>query len=439
MTTHAKLGASSANRWMNCPGSIRMIDSLPTQLRERRSNFYADQGTAAHALGEQCLAHNKRAEYFEGVKIHVDPATGNVAFAVNEEDFTSLGASELFEVDADMTDAVQVYLDEVDAQRRRLPHAEENVEESLDLSWLRPEMFGTSDYTRREHFGELIVSDYKHGKGIVVDVEWNAQMMYYGLGSLHNAGGPGDVSQVTLVIVQPRALHKDGPVRRWSLSSEALWEWRNQLAEAADKTRAPDAPLAAGDWCRFCPAQPLCPAIKGFVTKEAQVVFSESPLDPKEHMPPMPDMDQVGRALNAIPVIDAWCRSVEGLGQEMLERGLVVENYKLVRKRANRKWTDTEKTMRALSRVKGLKKKDYTKEPALLSPAQMEKLPEVGKDFVSKHSEKPEGGLTVAHISDRRTEVEAPAKQAFTSVPQPDPVATLTEGGEDLVDLIPFL
>lgn len=440
MTAHAKLGASSAHRWMNCPGSIRMIDALPTQLSERRSNFYADQGTAAHALGAECLSAHEGGPVlkdFLGMKIRVDPNTGDASFHVGDEPNTE--GPEFFEVDTDMTDAVQVYLDEIAAQRRRLPHADTCVEEPLDVTWLRPNMFGTSDFTLREAFGELVVTDYKHGAGVVVDVEWNAQMMYYGLGALKNAGGPMDVSSVTLVIVQPRALHRDGPVRPWTISSNALWDWRNQLADAADKTLAPDAALNPGDWCRFCPAQPVCPAVKGYVTKQAQVVFSNSPLDPKVHKPPMPDMDQVGRALNAIPVIDSWCRSVEGLGQQMLERGLQVDGYKLVRKRANRRWTDPEKTQRALSRIKGLKKEEFVKDPALLSPAQMEKLSLVGKDFVSKHSEKPEGGLTVAHVSDRRAEIEAPAKQAFTQVESGEVSSPAKVDGDGLVEWTPFL
>ena len=44
---HAKLSASGAKKWMNCPGSIL----LESQVEERPSE-YAAEGTTAHALGE---------------------------------------------------------------------------------------------------------------------------------------------------------------------------------------------------------------------------------------------------------------------------------------------------------------------------------------------------------------------------------------------------
>ena len=57
MGAHAKLNASSAHRWIACPGCIRLIDSLPHGVSERTSRP-ASEGSAAHALGEWCL-HNK--------------------------------------------------------------------------------------------------------------------------------------------------------------------------------------------------------------------------------------------------------------------------------------------------------------------------------------------------------------------------------------------
>ena len=45
---HAKLSASSAFRWINCPGSVVLADQLPAP----GSSAYADEGTLAHALAE---------------------------------------------------------------------------------------------------------------------------------------------------------------------------------------------------------------------------------------------------------------------------------------------------------------------------------------------------------------------------------------------------
>ena len=47
---HAELGASKADQWMNCPGSIVLSKGA-----ERKSSTYADEGTAAHKLLQLAL------------------------------------------------------------------------------------------------------------------------------------------------------------------------------------------------------------------------------------------------------------------------------------------------------------------------------------------------------------------------------------------------
>ena len=85
MTLHARLSPSSAQRWINCPGSIREIEKAPPAP----DSFAAREGTAAHELAEVCLKRNQNADEFIG------------AF-FND-----------FEVDEEMADAVQLYLDTV--------------------------------------------------------------------------------------------------------------------------------------------------------------------------------------------------------------------------------------------------------------------------------------------------------------------------------------
>lgn len=424
---HAIKGASSAYRWMACPGSVGLIRSLPEELRGQTSS-YAAEGQAAHNLAADCLSEGIDA----GDRVDsTSPDDSGVLHVVTEE----------------MADAVQVYLDDVCAQRERLPSAKAMVEQRFDLGWLRPGMFGTADHVLVEPFGELVVHDYKHGAGVVVEVEWNAQQMYYALGALAEAGGPDDVDSVTIRVVQPRARHKDGPVRSWTISADALWAWREDLAVAADRADAPDAELCAGEWCRFCPAQSACPAMRQLVQSTAAIEFGGESLDPERDMPALPDPANpaaLATALNAIPVIDAWCRAVEGTALHLLERGQNVPRYKLVRKRATRRWRDEEELAKALKRRKGVRKADYVQEK-LRSPAQLEKVKAIGKDFVSKHAEKPEGGLAIAHESDPREAVPPPAIAEFAEEPpntsSGEAVGALAEGstGESPEDEPDFL
>ena len=50
MTAHAKLGASSAARWLACPPSVALSATMPDT-----ASSYAAEGTLAHALGELAL------------------------------------------------------------------------------------------------------------------------------------------------------------------------------------------------------------------------------------------------------------------------------------------------------------------------------------------------------------------------------------------------
>ena len=51
MAKHAKLGPSSASRWLNCPGSVALCATVP----EEPSSEYADEGTFAHDIAERAI------------------------------------------------------------------------------------------------------------------------------------------------------------------------------------------------------------------------------------------------------------------------------------------------------------------------------------------------------------------------------------------------
>lgn len=68
MAKHAKIcGPSGAHRWMVCPGSERLSQGMPDG-----SSKYAIEGTAAHALAEQCLLSGLDPLDFVGQDIEVD-------------------------------------------------------------------------------------------------------------------------------------------------------------------------------------------------------------------------------------------------------------------------------------------------------------------------------------------------------------------------------
>lgn len=414
MSEHAILGASGAYRWMNCAGSVEASKGVVPS----GGSVYALEGNAAHALAEVCLEHVIDAKELVGNAVELSRDGDLVRITSWEGETMFKGArprqlAHSFKIDDDMARAVQVFLDDVRDDVAELAGAGTRlfIEERLNLEPLlgRAGMFGTADVVIVQPYGDLVVNDYKHGKGIVVEVEHNEQAMFYALGALAAHGT--EFARVRIKITQPRAEHVDGPVREWVTTPTELLAWGQMLLMAAEATDKPNAPLHPGSWCRFCPAKagmgrdgkPVqCPALKAEI--KAVTRYSDNPEAPEGAiLPASDDYEQISRALTIIPMLDSWAKDVEGLAQRAMERGIVVPGYKLVRKRANRKWIDAAEVERKLKNRSGVKKAD-THTASLKSPAQIEKL--VGKDWVARHAEKPEGGLTVATESDKRAAVE---------------------------------
>lgn len=404
-SVHAILGASSASRWLACPGSVREIASLPRYAREQTS-IYAKEGTAAHYLSEKCLVDGLDPKDFRGLWI------GDHGVISSEKEKPDL-PGDWFEIGEEMIDALTLYLNEVYGHLERLGNAELTVERTVYPIPGREDMFGTADVIIHEPYGEIVVIDLKYGKGVVVETEWNDQAMYYGLGALREVGGDADVSKVTLVIVQPRAPHHDGPVRRWTLPSAELIEFSDTLSAGADRTKDADAPLIAGDHCRFCPVRPTCPALKEklFSTMVVQVPDDLDEIkEPESHvrLPDPHDPMELARAKAIADLAEFWAKEVNVLVQRALEHGVKVPGFKLVRKTAHRRWKDASDLERRLTNKAGVGVDDiYVKK--LKSPAQLEKNLKLGKKWVARHCEKPEGGLTVAPNNDpRKVELSLP-------------------------------
>jgi hypothetical protein len=347
---HATLGASSAERWMTCPGSVRLSVGMP-----KKSSVFAAEGTAAHELAERCLRSGEDAAAHLGTLIDTDNGT--------------------FEVDAEMVEAVQLYLNTVRADLIDTPNAVFEVEKKFKLTWLSDGLFGTNDACVGEHFGLLRVYDLKYGRGVPVEVEANPQLLYYGLGAAYD----GDYSEIELIVVQPRARHKNGPVRRWRTSIAELEAWgRDVLLPAALATEAPDAPLKSSPkGCRFCTAAPICPQIRKTALENIQAEFDDDflPAAGKEITLPDPremNAETLGRTLALWEMLEPWGKAVRETVKDLLTEGKDVPGWKMVAgRKGNRVWSKPEAEIAATLWELG----DELYEPRkLLSPAKVEKL-----------------------------------------------------------------
>jgi hypothetical protein len=343
MTAHAKFGASNAKRRMACPGSLNAEAPFPDE-----SSPYAELGTAAHELGEFCLVNG-----------HED------AFAFIGEEHNG------HKVDDNMARAVQVYIDHIRATALLEPSLC-RYEKRFSLDKLDPPMpmFGTADcIIYGKESGSLYVLDYKHGQGVAVEVEDNAQLKYYALGAILEIGDKAPVNKVITVVIQPRAMHADGPVRQYSYSRDEIMDFGTELIDAAHESLKPDAPRLAGDHCKFCKAAGTCSALRNDALAVAQDEFGAvkdlNDLTPAE----------VADYLEKVPLIEEWIKSLRRHANYILESGNALPGYKLVEKRPTRRWR-VEDEFVAWATEEGLDDDDIY-EKKLKSPSQIERI--VGK------------------------------------------------------------
>lgn len=379
-TLHSKLGASSSDRWMNCAGSISLIESLKLpEDEEADGSPHAARGTLAHWVGSECLDNGKDAWEYSGHK-------------------ETVGGHEIV-LDADDMAAVQKHLDYIRGQRgvSRLL-----VEHAFHVPEVHEQFWGTADAVVISE-GLVEVVDYKHGIGVQVDAERNTQLMMYAAGAIITLQIRRD-AKVKLTIVQPRGWHLLGPIRSWETTAGEILDWVDaEWKPAAARTDNGDAPLITGKWCRFCTARLDCPATNAAIKRLAS----------------MKDTDMTKLTDWALAEVKADCdiaRIVEkAAGDEIfmrLKKGSKIPGWKIVPKKADRVFKDgvEPKAVEAFG--------DLAFDRKLKSPAVLEKMPGGGV-FVKEWAYKPDTGLTLAPDTDARAGVSPRTREEAFGAKKP--------------------
>jgi len=329
MAQHSTIvGGSTAKRVISCPGSVKLVQQMPP----KPSSKYADEGTLLHNVIAEILTTDRRPEsylgtVYEGITLDQDL------------------------IDAKLRPALDA-LDEIDPDKE-MTYA---VEQVVGFDTALPGVFGSADLIGRLG-NRAIVLDWKFGSGVAVDVEENAQAMFYAAAAMRTpetAWAFEGATEIECIIVQPPY------VKRWLTTPARIASFERELVLAVRGAMLPDAPLASGDHCRWCAAKPVCPLMTGAVDRA---------LKNKLHAI---DAAQIGVYLKQAELLEAWISGVNELAYQMLDEGLSVPGYKLVPKRSTRKWIDDEVALSALERL-GLTTEELV-ETTVVSPAKAEKL-----------------------------------------------------------------
>ena len=374
MTEHSHLGASGAERWMHCPGSVALVQKFgkPEEEEEGDGPEYRWQGTVAHAAIADCLMNNLEAWEVVGreYKGHVLTAklSEGVAFYMNV-------------VQPHIAKAQEVY-----------------IEKKLEAPDVHPALFGTVDLGLIQG-GFLRIFDYKNGAGVSVDVEHNPQEMYYAFLMLLKLERDdtltfSTIRHVELTIVQPNDFNPAGKVRTWLTTPAFIMNWgETELIAAMCAADKGQPQLDVGSHCRFCPAKIICPAQQLLFAQLASANAADAKL--------MTD-DELARYYELMEPAAMFIKAVKEEVFARLMNGCELSTAKLVKSQADRVWKDG-----ALQRFSTLYGTAAFTDPKLKSPAQMEDLPQA-KPLVREFAFTPDTGLTVKPIGAKGLAIKPP-------------------------------
>ena len=422
---HATWSASASKGNMACPGRLALTMNLPETTSEA-----ADWGTCAHQIAERCLRDGGDADRFIGT--------------------TEKAKVHSFEVDEEMADTAQTYVDYV----RIVSACAEGgvsdgliiiespflwIEQRFSLADLNPpfDAGGTGDaviYLPAEKRLEIV--DLKGGRGVVVEASENPQLRTYALGAMLANKGL-DVESVTVTIVQPRAYHKEGRIRSETFHVVDLMEWTVDLLAAMNRSKQaideratlPEAAwaakwLCAGDHCAdtFCKARATCPALRRVVEDTVGIAFD--PIDDTPKLTNAPDAgtpEERAKTLDMLDMIEDWVKAVRAHEHRMAEMGQPASGYGLVQKQGREKWASPEAEAKAktLADFVGLTDK-IMNAPKIKTPKQVRyAFKKAGEELAGLDglSETPISGTNLVKLSETSREpVPARVHQAFTPI-----------------------
>lgn len=378
MSAHALLGPSSADRWLNCPGSVALTRDLPDD-----GSPYAREGTAAHEVLEAAREGTRTLYSMLGTT-----ATNGV------------------KITQEMIDAAQYFMDHL----AELPGIDFNEQKVEFTQWV-PDGFGTLDAAKADD-GTVYIRDFKFGRGVMVDAADNSQLKMYALGFYATYGYLFNIDKFNLGIVQPRLDHVD----ETEISLRDLLAWASDvLAPGSKLALTDDAPVKAGDWCTFCKLKATCAVRARSATKEALDDFADLDEKPVNVIRTSAVMspEQIVNALKSIPILKTWITDLESYAVRQLMQGQPVGDYKMVAGRGSRKWGITGEELDRAVVDAGLPLDDLY-ETKLRSPAQIEGA--LGKrrfKLVADFVESVPGRPTLAAGSDKRPALAVSAADEF--------------------------
>ena len=386
---HARLGASGASGWMNCPA----------WQGGGAASIHAATGSVIHEVSADCITADWKASERVG------------------ETFTSDG----FEVEfnADHAAIAQTYIDYCQSMMDVYKGGDYLVETSLPIDHItgEPNAISTIDFGIIPPPGmtEALVVDLKTGAGVAVDAIGNPQGALYAIAMVDQYSLVAEIKTVRIVIVQPPLNY----IGEWVVTVEELEVWREKFQAAASLAMSENPVAVPGEkQCRWCQKKATCKAL-------AADMFNDlDQLPPEVLKEGEATTDELAYAMGKVETMESWCKAVRAETEKRLLDGRKVAGWKLVQgKRGNRQWsnaTDAEALLKAMRL-----KTEEMYSLSLISPTTADKLSKAGtigpKQWVKVQAliTQKDGSPSVAPESDKRDALDLAT--TFTNLDQEVP------------------
>lgn len=374
MSKHYKFGGSTAGRTINCPAWVNLSENMP----KGKTSTAAAEGTMMHGMFEDGM-NDETYDPDEtlGQKHKIDGLEITVSEKHIEKVYTAF----------DVMDDVFNELDESVAHFESMMAYNEDIGGTADVI-----IFGNDG----EYFG---IGDLKTGDGHMVYAKDNPQLLFYAwLAVLEygNAASLSEDTEIVLFIIQPSE-RRDDPYDEWVTDLKTVLEFGSSFKLAVREAKSGRSEANAGEWCAYCPAQAHCPAKTGMIAASKRIPANSV------------ELKDLISALAMVDDVEAWCRSIRKTAHEQAEAGVKLEGFKMVAKRATRKWVDADEMLTICQKARSLKAEDYL-DMELKSPAQLEKICKKKKIDFKKYDGNislQSSGTTLVKESDKRPEVLA--------------------------------
>lgn len=363
---HALLSASGSHRWLSCPPSVRLSESIPS-----KSSTFAEEGRVAHSYSEFILGK------FLG-KVSGSPPSSIIENAYfNEEMKAAVG---------EYTDRVK---EEFNAAYAMDKDATLLLEQQYQYDDYVPDGFGTSDVTIITK-NKLIVIDLKYGKGVPVEAEDNPQIRLYALGAYQSFGLLYDFDEVEMHIMQPRL--ESYTYEKLSLGE--LLSWGESIKPIARVAYDGGGEFKSGEHCRWCPVKATCRHRYNENIELAKYEFSN---------PDLLTEAEIGSILEKVKHLESWSKDIQEYAFEQAKKGKDIPGWKLVAGRKSRA-IDRRKVDEYKKELRLMYTNDELTESSFKSMSKIEKM--VGKkdfsDLFGDYLIIQEGKPTLVKEDDKR-------------------------------------